>query len=108
MKEIERIITSHEEAIKDGWIDVKESDEDWNDFVKLVEYTRSTLTPPDINDQENDPEFLKRVISRLAYENEKLINNGGAKYHHDRILKAKDAEIAELKAYIEARGFDKI
>ncbi len=29
-------------------------------------------------------------------------------YHHSRVLKAKDAEIAELKAYIEARGFDKI
>jgi hypothetical protein len=72
MKEIERIITSHEEAIKDGWIDVKESDEDWNYFVKLVEYARSTLTPPIIKDQENDPEFLKRIISRLAYENEKL------------------------------------
>jgi hypothetical protein len=27
-------------------------------------------------------------------------------YHHDRILKAKDAEIAELKAYIESRGYD--
>jgi hypothetical protein len=32
----------------------------------------------------------------------------GQLYHHDRILKAKDAEIAELKAYIEARGYDAI
>jgi len=28
-------------------------------------------------------------------------------YQHDRILKAKDARIAELETYIEARGFDK-
>jgi len=27
-------------------------------------------------------------------------------YHHDRILKAKDARIAELKTFIEVRGYE--
>jgi hypothetical protein len=48
MTEIERIIASHEEAIKEGWIDTNEcGDPFWDDFVKLVEYARSTLTPHD-------------------------------------------------------------
>lgn len=29
-----------------------------------------------------------------------------AVYHHDRALKAKDARIAELETFIEARGYD--
>ena len=83
MKEIERIITSHEEAIKDGWIDVKESDEDWNDFVKLVQYARSTLTPPDTQGALDAPdlESLKRKVINAVQStrhNELSIDAGSA------------------------------
>jgi hypothetical protein len=53
---------------------------------------------------------IKGVTNRYdgVWDDYQWADQSGTEYHHDRILKAKDAEIAELKAMLEARGFDKL
>ncbi len=45
--------------------------------------------------------IIDDVSSEIRIASSLPFNNGGEKYHHDRILKAKDAEIAELKSKLQ-------
>lgn len=49
---------------------------------------------------------IRGVTSRFdgVWDDYQWADQSGAEYHHDRVLKAKDAEIARLEAIIESRG----
>ena len=53
------------------------------------------------------PDSVKLRWRKNLFDNDELqvhFNSGGIEYHHSRVLKAKDAEIARLEAIIESRG----
>lgn len=64
-KEIEQIISSHEAAIEQGWVDITESDFFWDDFVKLVEYAKEMYNAQ----QQQDAPMSHLKTVRDALEN---------------------------------------